>query len=65
MTNALTEQIRKTLLSSGINKTDATAAAQAVSSDTKTGTERYMTLLKESELSELWEDLQAEQRECM
>jgi SOS-response transcriptional repressor LexA len=61
----LTETIRKILSDKGMKPEAATAAARAVSSKTKTGTERYMTLLKESELSELWEDLHAEQSECM
>lgn len=61
----LTETIRKRLCDKGMRPEAATAAARAISSETKTGTERYMTLLKESELSELWEDLQAEQREGM
>jgi hypothetical protein len=61
----LTETIRKSLCDKGMRPEAATAASRAVSAETKTGTERYMTLLKESELSALWEDLHAEQSECM
>ena len=57
--NALIEKIRKSLLSSGMEGATAAAASRAISSEIKTGTDRY------SELLELWEDLQAEQRECM